>query len=131
MAGRTIAVNGEQWEVSSTGRITQYGKDEFGLRFTRRLPEPVVDRVVRYSPRLSKNRESALAQLSDGDLKAKCTTPAGTQITTWKWLRAMVEHEAHHRGQIYLMLGILGVDTPPLYGLTEEEVRAKTVVPHL
>jgi uncharacterized damage-inducible protein DinB len=69
--------------------------------------------------------------LSDADLKAKCTTPAGMQITTWKWLRAMVEHEAHHRGQIYMMLGMLGVDTPPLYGLTEEEVKARTVVPHL
>jgi len=69
--------------------------------------------------------------LSDADLKTKCTTPAGTHITTWKWLRAMVEHEAHHRGQIYMMLGMLGVDTPPLYGLTEEEVRARTVVSHL
>jgi uncharacterized damage-inducible protein DinB len=35
----------------------------------------------------------------------------------------MVEHEAHHRGQIYLMLGMLGIPTPPLYGLTEERVR--------
>ena len=80
MAGRTIEVNGEQWEVSSTGRITQYGKDEFGLRFTRRLPEPVVDRVVRYSPRLSKNRESSLAQLSDADLARllKVSQPAWT-----------------------------------------------------
>jgi uncharacterized damage-inducible protein DinB len=64
--------------------------------------------------------------LSDADLKAKCITPAGTPITTWKWLRAMVEHEAHHRGQIYLMLGMLGVETPPLYGLTSEEVRARS-----
>jgi hypothetical protein len=80
MAGRTIEVNGEQWEVSSTGRITQYGKDEFGLRFTRRVPGPVVDRVVRYSPRLSKNRESALAQLSDADLAGllKVSQPAWT-----------------------------------------------------
>jgi uncharacterized damage-inducible protein DinB len=36
----------------------------------------------------------------------------------------MVEHEVHHRGQIYLMLGMLEVRTPPLYGLTEEEVWA-------
>ena len=53
-------------------------------------------------------------------------TPAGTPITTWKWLRAMVEHEAHHRGQIYLMLGLLEVPIPPLYGLTSEEVRARS-----
>jgi uncharacterized damage-inducible protein DinB len=38
----------------------------------------------------------------------------------------MVEHEAHHRGQIYLMLNMLEVPTPPLYGLTSEEVRART-----
>ena len=59
-------------------------------------------------------------------LSGKCLTPAGGSITVWKWLRAMVEHEVHHRGQIYLMLGLLGVRTPPLYGLTEEEVRARS-----
>jgi uncharacterized damage-inducible protein DinB len=54
-------------------------------------------------------------------------TPAGTPITLWKWLRAMLEHEAHHRGQIYFMLGLRGVPTPPIYGLTSEEVRARSV----
>jgi uncharacterized damage-inducible protein DinB len=49
-----------------------------------------------------------------------------TDITVWKWLRSMTEHEIHHRGQIYLYLGILGVPTPPLYGLTSEEVRARS-----
>ena len=56
----------------------------------------------------------------------KATTPAGTPITTWKWLRAMLEHEAHHRGQLYLLLGLRGVKTPPIYGLTEEEVAARS-----
>jgi uncharacterized damage-inducible protein DinB len=76
----------------------------------------------------TKHREAIalFGALSDDALRAKCTTPAGTPITTWKWLRAMVEHEAHHRGQIYLMLGMLGVTTPPLYGLTEEEVRGRS-----
>jgi uncharacterized damage-inducible protein DinB len=39
----------------------------------------------------------------------------------------MVEHEAHHRGQIYLYLAMLGVETPPLYGLTSEQVRERSV----
>jgi uncharacterized damage-inducible protein DinB len=56
------------------------------------------------------------------DLESKCLTPAGTPITVWKWLRAMVEHEAHHRGQLYLMAGMRGISVPPLYGMTEEEV---------
>jgi uncharacterized damage-inducible protein DinB len=60
--------------------------------------------------------------LSVADLKRKCLTPAGKPITTWKWLRSMVEHEAHHRGQLYLMASMRGVSIAPLYGLTEEEV---------
>ncbi|MBV9211605.1 MAG: DinB family protein [Acidobacteria bacterium] len=65
-------------------------------------------------------------KLSDEDLKRKCLTPNGTPITVWKWLRAMTEHEIHHRGQIYLYLSILGIETPPLYGLTSEEVLARS-----
>ena len=64
------------------------------------------------------------SQLSDADLNQKCLTPAGTEIQTWKWLRAMVEHEIHHRGQIYLYLGMLGVRTQPIFGLTSEQVRS-------
>ncbi len=65
--------------------------------------------------------------LSDADLQRKSLTAANTPITTWKWLRAMVEHEAHHRGQLYLMLALRGVPTPPLYGLTSEEVRERSL----
>ncbi len=66
-----------------------------------------------------------LEALTAEDLAARCTTPGETPITVWKWLRAMVEHEAHHRGQISLMLGLRGLSQPPLYGLTEEEVAAR------
>ncbi len=67
-----------------------------------------------------------LKTLTPEDLQKKCTTPGGVAITAWKWLRAMVEHEAHHRGQIYLYLSMLGIATPPLYGLTSEEVRERS-----
>lgn len=64
--------------------------------------------------------------LSPEQLRARCVTPAGTEIAVWKWLRSMPEHEAHHRGQIHYMLGLLGLRAPPLYGLTEEEVRERS-----
>jgi uncharacterized damage-inducible protein DinB len=80
------------------------------------------DNVVAYYDRLHEESKAIFAALSDAQLAGKCMTPAGTPITTWKWLRAMFEHEAHHRGQIYMMLALKGVKTPPLYGLTEEEV---------
>ena len=82
--------------------------------------------VMAYLDRLDGEAVSIIGALSDADLERKCLTPADTPITTWKWLRAMCEHEAHHRGQIYLMLGMLGVPTPPLFGLTSEEVRARS-----
>jgi uncharacterized damage-inducible protein DinB len=65
--------------------------------------------------------------LSDPDLAEECETPGGAAISVGKWLRLMVEHEIHHRGQLYLLLSMLKVRTPPLYGLTEEEVRANSL----
>ena len=65
--------------------------------------------------------------LSDADFRQRCETPGGASISVSKWLRLMAEHEIHHRGQIYMALGVLGVATPPLYGLTSEEVRQRSV----
>jgi uncharacterized damage-inducible protein DinB len=82
--------------------------------------------VLAYFDRLDDEARAIIGALSDRDLERKCQTPAGAAITTWKWLRSMCEHEAHHRGQLYLMLNMLEVATPPLYGLTSEEVRARS-----
>src|SRR5262249_1176359 len=83
--------------------------------------------VLAYVDRLDAEARAIIAGLTDPDLQRKCLTPAGTPLTTWKWLRSMCEHEAHHRGQIYLMLGMLDVATPPLFGLTSEEVLARSI----
>jgi uncharacterized damage-inducible protein DinB len=82
--------------------------------------------VLAYLDRCHAESMTIFRGLTAEQLAGKCLTPAGTPITTWKWLRAMVEHEAHHRGQIYLLLNLAGVTTPPLYGLTEEEVLARS-----
>jgi uncharacterized damage-inducible protein DinB len=78
--------------------------------------------VLEYMSRLHREAMEIFRGLGDGDLEKRCRTPGGASITIRKWLRAMVEHEVHHRGQIYLYLGMLDVPTPPLYGLTSEEV---------
>jgi hypothetical protein len=69
MPRRVIDVNGEQWEVSVSGRVTQYVKDEFGLVFTRGVGPDREQRMVRYSPLGVKAREASLGQLSDDDLR--------------------------------------------------------------
>lgn len=85
-------------------------------------PEP----VLRYFESTHAEALEIFRSLSDADLERPCVTPAGTPIATGKWLRAMVEHEVHHRGQIYLYLAMLDVPTPPLYGLTSEQVRERS-----
>jgi hypothetical protein len=65
---RIIEVNGDQWEVEVSGRVTQYVKDEFGLVFTRGTGPNRERRVVRYSPLGSKSRELSLRQLTDREL---------------------------------------------------------------
>jgi uncharacterized damage-inducible protein DinB len=84
------------------------------------------ENVVAFMERLHAESIEIFAKLGDEELQRKCKTPEGAEITRWKWLRLMVEHEIHHRGQIYLYLGMLGVPTPPLYGLTSEQVRARS-----
>lgn len=84
------------------------------------------DAVVAYFDRMHAEALEIFGALSDDRLRERCDTPGGVSLPVWKWLRAMIEHEVHHRGQLYLMLGMLGVATPPLYGLTSEEVRQRS-----
>lgn len=111
----------ERWMYAETvhGRPTRYPGHG------RELADGL-DGVRAYLGRCHQEAMALFRSLAPEQYAGKSLTPAGTPITTWKWLRAMIEHEAHHRGQLYLMLGLLGVKTPPIYGLTEEEVLARS-----
>jgi hypothetical protein len=69
MPRRIIEVDGDQWSVAVSGRVTQYVKDEFGLVFTRGVGPRREQRVVRYSPLGARSREISLGQLSDQQLR--------------------------------------------------------------
>ncbi len=84
------------------------------------------DAVVAFFHLMHSESVEILRGLSPEDLLGECTTPAGTTLATWKWMRAMVEHEIHHRGQMYLMLNLCEIERPRLYGLTSEEVRERS-----
>lgn len=83
--------------------------------------------TLEYFRRMHAETLELLRTLGPEELQRRCVTPGGASIQVWKWLRSMVEHEIHHRGQIYLMLNLLEVPTPPMYGLTSEEVRANSL----
>jgi uncharacterized damage-inducible protein DinB len=85
------------------------------------------DAVLAFLDRLHEESLAQFRALTPETLNAKCATPEGSMLTTWKWLRMMPEHEIHHRGQLYTMLGILGVPTPSLYGMTASDVQARSI----
>jgi len=82
--------------------------------------------VLAFFNQMHQESMAIFSRLTPEDLQKKCVTPGGISITVWKWLRAMVEHEVHHRAQMYIYLGLLGIATPPIYGLTSEEVRERS-----
>ena len=83
-----------------------------------------LENVIALMERLHQESMQIFSRFTPEDLAGKCLTPEGSPITRWKALRLMSEHEIHHRGEIYACLGILGVKTPPLYGMTSEELIA-------
>jgi len=74
--------------------------------------------VLAYLDAMHEQSMALLQRLDDDALERRVVTPAGAPLPTWRWLQLMVEHEAHHRGQLDLMLRLLGVETPQLFGVT-------------
>lgn len=96
------------------------------IRYTAHGPELAdgKDAVLAFLDRMHDESMVLFRALTPEMLDSECATP-GTPLTTWKWLRLMPEHEIHHRGQIYAMLGMLDVAVPSLYGLTADQVIAR------
>lgn len=68
MPARQIEVDGKRWQVLSSGFITQYMADEFGLVFVSGSSDEREVRFTRYSPRTTRSREQSLAELDDAEL---------------------------------------------------------------
>ena len=50
----------------------------------------------------------------------------GTETKIDNFLRALIVHEIHHRGALCIYLNLLDIKTPPIFGLTEEQVIQKS-----
>ena len=68
MAGRTIVVDGAPWQVLPSGRVTVYGRDQFGLVFEQGTGPARRRRFTRYSPVGNRSPDAALAEMPDRDV---------------------------------------------------------------
>jgi uncharacterized damage-inducible protein DinB len=85
------------------------------------------ENVIAFMERTHAEAVDLLKNLTPERLSGKGLSPTGVPVSAWRLLRAMVEHEIHHRGELYVYLALLGVERPPLYGVTEPELRSHSV----
>lgn len=78
--------------------------------------------VLAYLDDLHDESLALLGELTPEQIQGPCRTVAGAEVPVWLLLRVMLEHEIHHRGQLYSLLGLMGVDRPSLFGLSERQV---------
>jgi uncharacterized damage-inducible protein DinB len=86
------------------------------------------EEVLSFFNQMHSETIAILRTMKDEELNDKCTTPGGGQLQKWKWMRALAEHEIHHRGELYIYLNLLNIKTPPMFGLSAEEVAARGVI---
>jgi uncharacterized damage-inducible protein DinB len=56
--------------------------------------------------------ETYLGTVDEADLDGTIAAPWGETLTLRWILWHVLEHEIHHRGEIYLMLGLMGMEAP-------------------
>jgi len=86
-----------------------------------------LDNVAVFMEKMHAETVALLKPMTPADLERKGITPQGKPVPAGALLRVMIEHEAHHRGEMYVYLALLGVPRPPLYGVTEEELRRNSI----
>lgn len=80
------------------------------------------DNVVSYFNEMHAQSVEIFRSLSDEALRRKMKSLDGKEIELGNFLRALLLHEIHHRGALCIYLNLLGVTTPPIIGLMEEQV---------
>ena len=68
MPTRAITIDGREWKVFPSGRVTSYDQDEFSLIFVFATADVRQVRVTRYSPQGARGREQSLAEMTDAQL---------------------------------------------------------------
>lgn len=66
---------------------------------------------------------AGLLHLGNDLLTKKLPTMHGHEVSSWRIMMALVEHEMHHRGQLSTYLQMNNIEPPQIFGLKIEEVK--------
>lgn len=82
------------------------------------------ENILAYFDAMHEQSVAVFKTLSDEDLAKSISAVGGRTTTVGNMLRALVIHEVHHRAALFLYLNLLDIPSPPVLGLTEEQVAA-------
>jgi uncharacterized damage-inducible protein DinB len=98
--------------------IAQEERGEFAYGIMRGLPDfpseypvdayPTVAAIQALLAEVHRPVVAFLDSLGDGDMRRTIDTPWGARYTLLAMLGHLIEHEIHHRGELSLILGMLG-----------------------
>lgn len=80
------------------------------------------DNIVSWFHEMHRQSVEIFRSLPDEALRRKIKSLDGRDVELGHFLRALFVHEIHHRGALCIYLNMLGVTTPPVIGLNEEQV---------
>lgn len=78
--------------------------------------------VISYFHEMHNQSVERFMKVSDESLQQKIKSLDGKEITLSNFIRSLIVHEVHHRGAMCIYLNLLDVESPPVIGLTEEQV---------
>lgn len=80
------------------------------------------EQVIGYFNEMHAQSIEIFRSIPDETLKQPAKSLDGKEIELGNFLRALIVHEVHHRGVICIYLNLIGVESPPVIGLKEEQV---------
>lgn len=81
------------------------------------------ENIVSYFNEMHSQSMQIFRSLSDSDLTKRINSLDGKEVEIGNFLRALIVHEIHHRGALCIYLNLLNIETPPILGLKEEQVK--------
>ncbi len=107
---------------SATERMAAFRPRNLEVSHSPRLGETAAACLAAWEE-LQERNERELATITPEQLSIVVEHPlTRLRAPLWEMLLVVLEHEAHHRGQLSAYLKMLGVPQPPVFGLDGEEL---------
>jgi uncharacterized damage-inducible protein DinB len=111
------------WSLGTVARhIANVEEGWFRYAVTRELDEwpaeytapdyPTVESIKALLSEVHTRTEAYLATVEVADLDRTLELPWGGKLSLRQVIWHVLEHEIHHRGEIFLMLGLMGLEAP-------------------